>query len=86
MQSFLQPSDTFVHRHIGPSDAQLKSMLETIGVGSLEELVAQTIPGPIRKPAPMQLGYTQADRLVGESELLDSLREVDRLVTSQGAS
>ncbi len=37
-------SDTFAHRHIGPSEADLREMLEAIGVSSLDELIEQTVP------------------------------------------
>ncbi|MDR2894675.1 MAG: glycine dehydrogenase (aminomethyl-transferring), partial [Alistipes sp.] len=41
--------DNFCNRHIGVTDpAELAGMLETIGVGSVEELIAQVIPSNIR--------------------------------------
>ena len=33
------PSDTFVHRHIGPNEAEQKEMLVLLGYRSLEELM-----------------------------------------------
>ncbi|MDR2882456.1 MAG: aminomethyl-transferring glycine dehydrogenase [Alistipes sp.] len=48
--------DNFYKRHIGVTDPEeLKSMLETIGVGSVEELVAQVIPANIRLKKPLPL-------------------------------
>jgi len=41
-------TESFVYRHIGISDSDLTSMLETIGVASLEELIVQTVPEKIR--------------------------------------
>ncbi|MBU0487792.1 MAG: aminomethyl-transferring glycine dehydrogenase [Bacteroidetes bacterium] len=41
-------SDSFVNRHIGPQEGQIAQMLETIGVGSVEELIEKTIPSSIR--------------------------------------
>lgn len=41
--------DTFADRHIGVSNPdELKAMLDTIGVGSVDELIAQVIPQSIR--------------------------------------
>ena len=40
--------ENFVERHIGVSDpAELRQMLDVIGVGSVEELIAQVIPQTI---------------------------------------
>ena len=48
--------DKFVNRHIGCSNADtLKAMLDTIGVGSVDELISQVIPADIRLNAPLQL-------------------------------
>ena len=38
----------FSRRHIGPSLAEIKAMLETVGAASLDELIAQTLPRNIR--------------------------------------
>ena len=35
---FLSPTDTFIHRHLGPTDADAHEMLATLGLQSLEEL------------------------------------------------
>ena len=48
--------DKFVNRHIGCSNADtLKAMLDTIGVGSVDELISQVIPSDIRLNAPLAL-------------------------------
>ncbi|MDT8394376.1 MAG: aminomethyl-transferring glycine dehydrogenase [Bacteroidales bacterium] len=41
-------SNNFINRHNGPRPAQLKSMLETIGVDSLDQLIDETVPAAIR--------------------------------------
>ncbi|HEX3003240.1 MAG TPA: hypothetical protein VHO27_03445, partial [Angustibacter sp.] len=38
----------FVDRHVGPDDDAVHSMLEVVGYGSLEELVAAAVPESIR--------------------------------------
>lgn len=44
----LEQPDGFVHRHIGPDEADVARMLETIGATSLDALIAETIPATIR--------------------------------------
>ena len=72
--ALLNPTDTFVRRHLGPGEAEVRRMLETIGAGSLEELVAETIPASIRAARPLELAGLPADRELGEREMLDALR------------
>ncbi len=48
--------DQFSERHIGVCDpAELKAMLDVIGVGSVEELIAQVVPHSIRLRKPLAL-------------------------------
>lgn len=51
----LQHPDHFVHRHIGPNETELQTMLEAIGVDSLDTLIEQTVPANIRHKAPLNL-------------------------------
>lgn len=50
------PHDTFIRRHIGPTDEDVEAMLKTIGAESIEDLVAKTIPDSIRYREPLKLG------------------------------
>ena len=52
----LEPSDTFVHRHLGPRDADIASMLAAIGAESLDALADQAIPRSIRAAGPVAIG------------------------------
>jgi glycine dehydrogenase len=45
----------FEHRHIGPGAAETEEMLKTIGVGSLDELIDQTVPKAIRQKKALRL-------------------------------
>jgi glycine dehydrogenase len=65
----LAPSDTFVHRHIGPSAADVRAMLEAVGYDSLDELVDATVPAAIRMAEPLKIGEPR-----GEFELLAELK------------
>jgi len=54
--------DQFVNRHIGCSNPDtLKAMLDTIGVGSVDELIAQVIPSDIRLNAPLALSEAMSE-------------------------
>jgi len=48
-------TDRFALRHIGPRKADLASMLETIGVDSIDQLVYETVPANIRLTQDLQL-------------------------------
>jgi glycine dehydrogenase len=74
-QSTLNPSDTFWHRHIGPSDSEIAAMLEFLGYRSLAELTEATVPASIRLKKPMQLSGL-GDQPKGEFELLTELRAI----------
>jgi len=67
----LDPSDTFLHRHIGPSDREVADMLEALDYQSLDELVSETIPPAIRMDGALHIGPAR-----GEHELLVELREI----------
>jgi len=51
----LEQSDDFVSRHIGPSDADVQTMLDAVGASSLDELVGQTVPKQILLKEPLAL-------------------------------
>ncbi|HCN67882.1 MAG TPA: hypothetical protein DIT03_06330, partial [Candidatus Accumulibacter sp.] len=57
----LEQSDDFVGRHIGPNASEIASMLASIGVSSLAELVAQTVPAAIRLAAPLALAGPRSE-------------------------
>lgn len=48
-------TDVFASRHIGIKDKDLPSMLDVIGVDSLERLIDQTLPADIRLKDPLRL-------------------------------
>ncbi|MGH7166957.1 MAG: aminomethyl-transferring glycine dehydrogenase, partial [Nitrospiraceae bacterium] len=70
-QQILIPSDTFVHRHIGPTDADIQEMLATLGLQSLDALLSATVPDDIRLRAPLALGPHR-----GEYDVLAELRSL----------
>src|SRR5262249_10767222 len=70
-------TDTFVRRHVGPSEEDIREMLGTLGLSSLAELVDETVPAAIRLARPLTLPGLP-DRLLGERELLTWLKGIAR--------
>lgn len=48
-------SESFATRHLGPNDHQIKEMLAVVKAGSVDELIAQTVPANIRLKSPLNL-------------------------------
>ncbi len=69
--SDLGPSDLFGRRHIGPSPADVREMLEWLGYDSLDALVDATVPPDIRLKNPLKIGEPR-----GEFELLAELGQI----------
>src|SRR5258706_1282093 len=61
----LGPTDLFVHRHIGPNEAEQQEMLSLLGYSSVDELVGATVARAIRLKGELKVG---AER--GKHELL----------------
>ena len=51
----LEAQDSFVSRHIAPSEAEIGEMLEATGAATLDDLAARTVPGSIRAQQAMDL-------------------------------
>ena len=71
MSMSIHPERGFAGRHVGPSEDEIREMLEVVGVGSLDELVEQAVPSSILRDEP--LGLPEA---VTEAGLLTRLREI----------
>jgi len=54
--SQLEQSKDFIRRHIGPSESEIASMLDTVGAKSLDDLIQQTVPSSILSPSPLKVG------------------------------
>jgi glycine dehydrogenase len=85
IHSILNPSDTFVRRHIGPNADDVKAMLESLKLDSLDELIDQTIPASIRLREPLKLGEPRSEHeLLIELKRLASQNKVNRSLIGQG--
>jgi len=71
MNLFAQQSTEFIRRHIGPNKEETREMLQTIGAGSLEELIKKTVPSSIRMERPLQLAPS-----MNEKDYLDLIKEI----------
>ena len=65
------PYDFANRRHIGPSPAEMKDMLNVVGAESLEALIDETVPADIRQSQPLAFGKPKSER-----ELLWHMRQV----------
>ncbi|HEX7458093.1 MAG TPA: glycine dehydrogenase (aminomethyl-transferring), partial [Ginsengibacter sp.] len=71
MNLFEKQSSEFTARHIGPNEAETKTMLDEIGVNSIEELIDKTIPGGIRLQEELNVPEP-----VSEFEYLNELKQI----------
>ena len=64
-------TDSFALRHIGPDENDLQTMLQTVGVDSIDQLIYETIPDDIKLSAPLALPEPMS-----EYEYLNHLRTI----------
>ncbi len=55
-------TDKFVERHIGPRDYEIKSMLSSLGLENIDELIKETVPDNIRLKEPLRLAKGITER------------------------
>ena len=65
-----EPHDFANRRHIGPSPAEMEQMLAVLDVGSVDELIDQTVPKSIRQTDPL------SHQPMSERRLLWHMRQV----------
>ena len=53
--------EQFENRHISPNEQDTQAMLQTIGVNSVDELIAQTVPANIRLKGLMDLPKAKSE-------------------------
>ena len=67
-------TESFLIRHIGPRDEDIKKMLKTIKAKSLDQLIDETLPNDIKLKGPIEL-----DNPLSESEYLMHLKKISGL-------
>jgi len=70
MKEFDHP-DTFVNRHIGPSNQELDEMVRACGADSIEQLISETIPEQIRLKEELKIQPP-----VNEHTYIEDLRKI----------
>jgi glycine dehydrogenase len=80
MSPILTARDHFADRHIGPSDVEIRSMLDLLGLSSLEDLVRQTVPSTILREDPLDLPEAASEW--GALDHIRSLAERNRVMRS----
>jgi glycine dehydrogenase len=63
--------EAFKDRHIGPDATEAQSMLQTLGVSSIDQLIEQTVPNKIRLSKPLQL-----PKALSEQEYLKHIKTI----------
>jgi glycine dehydrogenase len=87
MSSPLAHPDVFARRHIGPSALDRAEMLKALGVSTLDELVAQTVPASIRFGRLLDLGPGMSEAaLLARAQELGAKNEVWRSYLGMGYS
>lgn len=71
MKVNLRNQDKFENRHHGKDEQELQEMLKTIGAGSVDELIDQTLPSAIRLQKPLNL-----PRPKSEQEFLQYIKRI----------
>jgi glycine dehydrogenase len=64
---------SFIPRHIGPSDSDVRAMLETLGYDSLDRLIDATVPAAIRLKRPLAIHSA-----LSELDALANLRGISK--------
>ncbi|MBM4126121.1 MAG: aminomethyl-transferring glycine dehydrogenase [Nitrospira sp.] len=83
--SFLDPTDRFIHRHLGPTDADIQEMLATLGLQSLDALSDATVPSDIRLRRPLSLQTNRGEHTVlAQLKALASKNKVCRSLIGMG--
>src|SRR5215207_10096289 len=79
--------ESFVPRHIGPSQADIEKMVTAIGFKSLDELIEATIPAKIRSREPLDLAPGKAEQeVLAEFRAMAARNKVYRSFIGMGYS
>ncbi len=70
-----EPATDFARRHIGPSPRDVDTMLKLVGAPSLDALMSETLPLPIRQKAPLKLNG-DLHLPMSETQALAHMREI----------
>lgn len=78
------PDDFANRRHIGPSPAEIDTMLDVLGVRSLDELIDQTVPASLRQEEPLAWPPMTEGAVLQELRRIGSRNSVRTSMIGQG--
>src|SRR5215510_9522607 len=79
--------DTFVSRHIGPSAAEQRAMLDALGYGSLDEFIDALVPEKIRFRGALRTGRPRTEHdVLAELRTMAATNKVFRSFIGLGYS
>lgn len=82
---FLEPTDQFQSRHLGPTDLDIDAMLSVVGAPSLDYLCEATVPQDIRLTSSLNLPPSRGEQAVlGELKQMASQNRVARSLIGMG--
>ncbi len=85
LHKFQDLAQSFVHRHIGPNEAEIANMLAVVGVDSLDALVSEVVPENILLKEPLALGKSRTEEdMLAELKEIASQNQVFRNYIGQG--
>ena len=73
-------TNSFIYRHLGPRDHEVKEMLKSLGLSSIEELIFQTIPDNIRLKKELDLPPAMTEQEYNEH--ITALAEKNKIYKS----
>ena len=83
----LHPTDTFIRRHIGPSDADIRTMLNVLGLDTLNDMLELAIPPSIRMEGTLDIGPEPSEhQLQSEFRAITQQNQVFRSYLGTGYS
>ena len=82
----LEHDSAFIRRHIGPSEADIATMLETLGLESLDALIDATVPQAIRSETPGMPGPRREEDVLAEARQIAGRNRVLRSMIGMGYS
>lgn len=81
----LSAKNEFLHRHIGPSEVEIKTMLGTIGHESLDDFIDNVIPEVIHTASPLKLTPALSEsEVVRRAKAIFAKNKVYRSLIGQG--
>lgn len=85
MPTVFSSTDRFAERHNGPTEEDIRGMLEQSGCSSLDELIARTIPSDIRLDRPLDLPEALSEReLLAKAQALADKNRFGRSYIGMG--